>query len=73
MKRDKFRRTVNDQLMGHVEDEGVDDNLYDVAMQKASADNYERSWKARVKEQRGDCWIAIGLYLILASVAFVAI
>ena len=73
MKRNKFRRTVNDQLISQVENEVDDDELYDDALSKASADYYERSWKSRIKDQQQDIWIAIGLYLILSSVAFVVL
>ena len=73
MKRKKFRRTVNDQLVSQIEDEFAADDLYDSAMQKASADYYERRWKSRIKEQQGNLWIAIGLYLIISSVAFVVL
>jgi len=73
MKRNKFRRTVNDQLISQVENEVDDDELYDDALSKASADYYERSWKSRIKDQQQDIWIAIGLYLILSGVAFVVL
>ena len=73
MKRNKFRRTVNDQPIGQVEDEMTDDDLHDIAVSKASADYYERSWKSRIKDQQQDIWIAVGLYLILSSFAFVVL
>lgn len=73
MKRSKFRRTVNDQPIGQVEDEMTDDDLRDIAVSKASADYYERSWKSRIKDQQQDIWIAVGLYLILSSVAFMVL
>ena len=73
MKRDSFRRTVNDQQISPVEDESADDNQYDEALGKASADYYERSWKSRIKDRQQDFWIAVGLYLVLCSVAFVVV
>ena len=64
---------MNDQLISQVENEVDDDELYDDALSKASADYYERSWKSRIKDQQQDIWIAIGLYLILSGVAFVVL
>ena len=40
---------------------------------EVSADYYERRWRNRIKSHQGDRWIAIGLYLLLISVAFVAL
>ena len=65
MKRNKFRRTSEDQVS--------DDKRYGDALVKASADYYERSWRNRIKVQQLDIWIAVGLYLILTGVAFVAL
>ncbi|MCP4302869.1 MAG: hypothetical protein GY783_19980 [Gammaproteobacteria bacterium] len=73
MKRNKFRRTVNDQLISQVDDEVADDDSDEIAISKDTADYYERRWISRIKEQRGDFWIAVGLYLILSSVAFVVL
>ena len=39
----------------------------------ASAEYYERRWHDKIKLERGDWWIAIGLYLTLCSVAFVVL
>jgi hypothetical protein len=71
MKPNTFRRTVNEPQISRVEDEITDGELYDDALSKASADYYERSWKSRIREQQSNIWIAVGLYLILSSVAFV--
>ena len=72
MKRKKSRRTGNDQLTSQVEGD-VDGELYDDAISKASADYYERSWTSRIKDRQQDFWIAVGLYLVLSSVAFVVL
>ena len=73
MKRDSLRRTVNDQQISPIEDESADDNQYDEAIAKASADYYERSWKRGIKDRQQDFWIAVGLYLVLSSVALVVL
>ena len=72
MQRNPFSRTVNDQQISQAEDAIADDERYDDAVSKASADYYERrSWKSRIKDRQMDIWIAIGLYLALSSMAFV--
>ena len=73
MKRKKLRRTGNDQRTSQVEVEVESGNLEEIALQQASADYYERRWRNRIKDQKGNFWIAIGLYLILSSVAFVVL
>ena len=49
----------------------ADGELYDDAISKATADYYEQSWKSRIKDRQLDIWVAIGLYLVLSSVALV--
>ena len=71
MKGKKLRRTVKDRLSSQVEDETADDEQYDDAISKASADYYQRCWKSRIKDRQLDIWIAVGLYLVLSSVALV--
>ena len=73
MKRNSFRQTVNDQQISPAEQEIADDEQYDEAISKASADYYERSWKSRIKDQQLDIWIAAGLYLVSFSVALVVL
>jgi len=73
MTRNKFRRTSKNQQISRVEDQIADDELYDDAISRASADYYERSWERRVKDRQQDIWIAVGLYVVLSSVAFVAL
>jgi hypothetical protein len=73
MRPKKITRTEIDQLISRPDDEFSDDNSYDRTMQEKSAAYYERTWKQRKKDQKGDFWIAVGLYLITCSVAFVVI
>ena len=63
MNHDKSKQTSEDQV--------TDDQQYDDALNKVSADYYDRSWKNRLKVERHDVWIAVGLYLVLSSFAFV--
>jgi hypothetical protein len=71
MKSITFRRTSEDQRTSQADDQISDAELYDDAIAKASADYYERSRKNKIKFQRLDIWIAVGLYLVSTSVAFV--
>jgi hypothetical protein len=73
MKRNKFRRTPKDQQNGPTEDQMSDGELYDDALDRTSADYYARIAKNRIKVQAQDIWIAVGLYMVLASVAFVVL
>jgi len=63
MNREEFHQTSVDQI---VVDENSDDTLT-----RVSADYYDRSWINKIKIERHDVWIAVGLYLVLSSVAFV--
>ncbi len=65
MKHNKFKPTPEDQMS--------DDELYDDALDKFSADYYERRAKNRIKFQAEGMWIAVALYLVLSSVAFVVL
>ena len=71
MKSKKSRRTLRDQQISQEEDQIADGELHDDAISQASADYYERSWKSRIKDRQLDIWIAVGLYLVLSSVAVV--
>jgi hypothetical protein len=73
MKRNKFKRTPEDQQNSPIEDQISDGELYDDALDKTSADYYARIAKNRIKVQAQDTWIAVGLYLVLTSVAFVVL
>lgn len=59
--------------VSQVEDEIAHGKRYDDTLTRASADYYERSWNNRIKEKRSNIWIAVGLYLILSSFAFVVL
>jgi len=73
MKPTNITQTETDQLISLGEDEFSEHESYDRTMQEKSAGCYERTWKHRKKDQKGDFWIALGLYLIICSVAFVVI
>ena len=73
MKRNKFRQTSKDQQISQAEDQIADGELSDDAISAATVDYYERSWKRRIKDRQLDIGIAVGLFLILSSVAFVAL
>jgi hypothetical protein len=73
MNRNTFERTVNDQQISQVENQIADNQLYDDALSKASADYYERSWKRSNNDRQLDIWIAVGLLLLLSGVALVVL
>lgn len=73
MKANKSRGFVNDQLISHVEDGIVNDNLDETKLEKDSADFYERRKRIWIEFQKEDWWVAVAVYLILASVAFVVV
>jgi hypothetical protein len=70
MKHKNSRRTDSDRAVG----EGADmlaNDTDESTLEQASADFYGRRERIRTKITKGDFWIAIGMYLTLASVAFV--
>ena len=71
MKRKKSKPIGNDSPANLVASGANNDELADCALQKASADYYERRWRDKIKEHRSDFWIVLGLYLVLSSVAVV--
>ena len=75
MKRNELRESVNDQPINQVEDEVSNDNLDETDWHalEVSAIYYERRWRNRIRLHQGDWWIAIGLYSLLISVAFMTI
>ncbi|MCJ7589865.1 MAG: hypothetical protein MUO51_00770 [Woeseiaceae bacterium] len=73
MKNKKIKRAMNDRSVGQIEDAPANDDISDTGFQKASADFYERRTSMWSNFTRGDFWIAIGLYLILAGAAFVVL
>ena len=79
MKRDQLRESMNVQTASQFEGEAANDNLNETGLQEyeSSADVYERRWRHRIRIRDGfpqeTLWIVIALYLILISVAFVAL
>ena len=79
MKRDQLRESMNVQTASQFEDEAANDNLNETGLQEyeSSAGVYERRWRHRIRIRDGfpqeTLWIVIALYLILISVAFVAL
>ena len=73
MKRDQFRKTATDHPASHIEDEAASDsrNDNDMAVYESSAEIYERRWRQKKNYDRRDWWIAVAVYTLLASVAFV--
>jgi len=73
MKRDESRESAKNQSANHVEDETTSDNLQDtdVKSYESSAEFYERRWRQKNKYDPRDWWIAVAVYMLLASVAFV--
>ena len=71
MKRSKRKPSRNDSPAKPVEGELNKDELAEIALQKTSAEYYERRWKDRIKEHQSDFWIVLGVYLIISSVAIV--
>ena len=54
----------------------VDNDEFDASNSQqhwATADYFEQRSKVWVKLSKGDVWIAIGIYLVMASIAFVVI
>lgn len=73
MRPKKITSTETDQLNSATEGEFSDDDSHDRTTEEKSAAYYKRVGKQREKDQKGDFWIAVGLYLILCSVALVVI
>jgi hypothetical protein len=75
MKHDHLSNSVNSQSTSQGDDEAENNNLDETGWHAAgaSAEHYERCRKSRIRMRQGDWWIAIGLYLVLVSVAFVVL
>ena len=79
MKHDQLRKSANDQPASQVEGEAANDSLNEADLQEYdfSAGIYERrsSLRSRIHEEflQESGWIIIALYLILISVAFMAL
>ena len=71
MKHRKRRQTESNRTAGEGTDEAANVEFDESTLEQASADFYGRRERLLSKITQGDFWIAIGLYLTLASVAFV--
>ena len=69
----KSKPVRNDLATDLIEGEVDKDDLADIALQKASAEYYERSWKNRIREHKADLWTVLGLYLIISGIAVVVL
>jgi hypothetical protein len=65
MKRKKFKPAP--------EGKKSDGELYADALDKASADYYERRAEDKIKFRAQEMWTALALYFVLSSVAFVVL
>ena len=75
MKRNEITDSVNEQPVNQADNQAANDNFNETDLREfeASSEYYERRSRYRIKLQRGDWWIAVGLYLILFGVAFVVL
>ncbi len=75
MQRDQPRKIAAHQPGRQVENNAAHDRYNDTDLQEyeSSANIYERRWQQKIKCDRRDWWIAAVVYLLLASVAFVAL
>lgn len=78
MKRETASRTEDELLTdrselftSHLNEKAANDDLCETGLEIDSSASYERRRKMWAEFSQGDCWIALGLYLILSSVAFV--
>ena len=61
------------QLPSQVESQAGKTTADETDLHKASADYYERSWRIRRRLRRDDWWIAVAVYSLLVSIAFVVL
>jgi hypothetical protein len=75
MEYDQHRKIAGDQSVGQIDQEAANDSVNQSELQEyeASADVYERRWRHKIRHDRRDWWVAAAVYLLLASVAFVAL
>ena len=75
MKRNELRKSAKDQPARPVAAETMSDNLDDTDLKtyESSAEFYERRWQQKIKYDQRDWWIAVAVYTLLASVAFVVL
>ena len=71
MKHRKRRQSESKRTTGEGTDKAANVDSGESTLEQASADFYGRRERLLTKITQGDFWIAIGLYLTLASVAFV--
>ena len=68
----RLKRTSSERRSIQEGDAVSEEDRNEAALQKMSADWYERCWKSRVKNYQANWWVVGGLYLLLSSFAFVA-
>lgn len=73
MKRNRFRRSVKDRLISPVEDQTTDEHLGETGSYEVSASYFEGLGRYKTKFRKEEILIVVGLYLLLASVAFVVL
>lgn len=73
MKRRKLTKTENDRQANQAEGEAEANNRAEMGLQQATVDYYEGRWRDRIKDRWIDITVAIGLYMLIASVAFVVL
>jgi len=75
MKCNQLRVSANEQPASRVANVAANDSLNETDMQvyEASAEIYERRWKHKFQFDRRDCWIAVAVYLLVASFAFIVL
>jgi len=75
MEHDQHRRIAGDQAVGRIDQEAANDSVRDGDLREyeASADVYERRWRHKIRHDRRDWWVTAAVYLLLASVALVAL
>ena len=73
MKHEQSRRTGYEGPASQIEPGAANDELYETDLERVSAVSYERRREMWTKFDKGDWWIAIGVYLILSGMAFVVL
>ena len=69
MKRKKLTKTGKYQPANQADG----NSRAETALQQATVDYYERRWRDRIKNRWIDILVVIGLYMIIAGVAFVVV
>jgi hypothetical protein len=75
MKCNQLRESPNQQPASWVENDAASGSLGETDMQvyESSAEVYQRRWKQKAQFDRRDCWIAVAVYLLVASFALVVL